>query len=156
MITLSRTTDASLIKKIATDPRIWDAMASDDSPPREEYEPPVDGAVYVVVRSGEEVGGMFVLVPRSRVRWEIHTLLLPELSPWRKLEAAARMRDWTFANTTCERLFTEVPLTNQPALAFAKAAGMETSGIEPKCFLKDGVLHDVLVLGMNRPKGVVS
>lgn len=152
MIRLERTTDAVLIKSIATDVRIWDAMADDHAPKREEYEPPVDGAVYVLVRSGETIGGMFVLVPKSHIRFEVHTLLLPELSPWRKLEAAAKMREWVFANTPCESLYTEVPSCNQAAHGFAVAAGMKQFGTEPKAFLKNGVLYDVSWLGINRPK----
>ena len=152
MIILERTTDAKIIKSIATDPRTWDAISDDHTPKREEYEPPVDGAVYVLVRSGKKIGGMFVLVPRSHVRWEIHTLLLPELSPWRKLEAAAKMRDWVFTNTPCESLVTECPAPNKLAYGFAVAAGMIQFGIEPKCFLKGGVLYDSVWLSMNRPK----
>ncbi len=153
MITLERTTDMQIVKCIATDPRIWDAMADDHAPKREEYEPPVDGAIYVLVKSADVIGGMFVLVPRSAVRFEIHTLLLPELTPWRKLEAAAKMRDWVFANTRCESLVTEVPTPNKAAEGFARAAGMKEFGHEPKCFLKGGILYDSVWLSMNRPRG---
>lgn len=149
---LERTTDMEIVKRIARDPRIWDQMADDYSGKPEDYEPPSDGAIYVLVKFGEMARGMFVLVPKSRIRYEIHTLLLPELSAWRKMDAAAMMREWVWANTQCERLTTEVPVSNTAALGFAIHAGMQQSGREPACFMKNGKLQDVIVLGMNRSK----
>lgn len=152
MIQLQRSTDMPTIRAIANDSRIYDQMAEDGSPKCGEYEPPVDGAIYVLVWHEGTPRGMFALVPKSAIRFEVHTLLLPELSPWRKLEAAARMSLWVWANTSCRSLFTEVPLVNSAALGFAKAAGMVEFGREPKAFLKNGELHDIMWLGMNRPE----
>ena len=151
MINLERTVDREIIKAITTDPRIWDAISEDGSPKREEYEPPVDGAVYVLVRADGEPRGLFVLVPHSAIRWEVHTLLLPELSPWRKLEAAARCREWVFANTPCESLYTEIPEFNSAAYGFAIAAGMKEFGREKRAFLKNNRLYDIAWLAIHRP-----
>jgi hypothetical protein len=156
MMRLERTVDMSLVKRIATDPRIWGQMSDAFSGKPEDYEPPADGAVYVAVMFGDVARGLFVLVPKSAIRFEVHTLLLPDLSAWRKIDAAAMMREWVWANTKCQRLFTEVPLSNTAALGFAAHMGMKESGREPACFMKDGKLHDVIVLGMNRPEERVS
>lgn len=150
MITLERTQDMTIVRSICTDPRIWDAMIDDFSPAPEDYEPPVNGAIYVLVRHGDHVGGMFVLVPKTRIRYEIHTLLLPSLSPWRKLEASARICEWVWQNTPCQSLFTEVPATNTAALGFARAAGMKQVGVEPQSFQRNGILYDTVILSKHR------
>lgn len=152
MITLERTQDMNLVRSIATDVRIWDQMADDFSGDRESYDPPADGAVYVLVKEDGEVRGMWVLVPRSQIRYEIHTLLLPELRGFRALDAAARMASWVWQNTPCQSLVTEIPECNPRALWFAKTAGMVPFGREPKCFRKGGTLYDVALLGMHRPE----
>lgn len=150
MITLERTQDMAIVRGICTDPRIWNAMTDDFSPAPEDYKPPADGAIYVLVRHDGHVGGMFVLVPRTAIRYEIHTLLLPSLSPWRKLEAASRICEWVWQNTPCQSLLTEVPVVNSAALWFAKAAGMMEIGVEPNSFQKGGVLYDTVILSKNR------
>lgn len=141
-----------MVKRIITDSEIWNQMSSDHSVSRETYEPPLDQAVYILALQNEEPTGVFVLVPKSHIRYEIHTCLSRKLRGSRALCAAAMLVDWVWANTPCERLFTEVPVTNAPALWFAKAARMKESGREPACFLKGGVLVDVIILGMNRPR----
>ncbi len=151
MITLQRTRDMDVIREIARDSRIWDQMADDHSGSREEYEPPSDGAVYVAVMLNGRAEGFFALIPKTPTRIEVHTCLTPDLSPWQKMEAGAQLPRWVWANTSCIRIYTEIPTCNQAAYGFAKACGMTQSGVEPQCFLKGGVLHDVYVMGMNRP-----
>ncbi len=154
MVTLERTRDMSLVKRIVTHPSVWEPSRDDFSGNPEDYDPPADGAVYVAVMYGDVARGVFALVPRTHIRYEIHTMLLSSLSAWRKMEAAAQMKQWVFANTPCQRLSTEVPTCNPAALGFAKHFGMEQSGIESKCFMRDGKLHDVIVLGLNREQAV--
>ena len=153
---LERTEDLGLVKRIATDSGVWAQSCDDFSGKPEDYQPPADGAIYVAVLRGDTPYGVFAIVPKTRIRYEIHTMLLPSLSPWRKMDAAAQMREWVFANTPCQRLFTEVPLCNSAALGFAKHFGMVESGREPACFMKNGKLYDVIVLGLNRPTGEVA
>lgn len=142
-----------LVRSIVCDPRLYDAMSDDHSPKAEDYQPPAE-AVYVLVKTGERVRGLWVLVPRSHTRWEIHTVLLPDFRGIRALAAARLMAEWTWENTTCESLVTECPTCNPAALWFARMAGMVEYGQELKAFRKGNVLHDIKHLAMHRPEGV--
>ena len=149
---LERSHDMGIIRRIAVDADVWNQSCDDFSGDPADYQPPADGAIYVVVWKGDVPKGFFALVPRTKIRYEIHTMLLSSLSPWNKMDAAAQMKLWVFANTPCQRLFTEVATCNSSALGFAKHFGMVESGREPACFMKNGKLHDVIVLGLNRPE----
>jgi len=151
MITLERTSDLELVKKIVTDARIWQQMSDDFAPAREEYNPPADGAVYVLALEDGEPKGCWILVPRSAIRLEIHTCLLPSLRGRKALEAALLMAEWIWQNTACESLVTEIPETNKAALWFARRSGMAQFGREPKCVRKNGVLWDSVLLALHRP-----
>lgn len=154
MIELERTRDMDLVKAIITSPEVYEQSSDDFAPSPEEYTPPEDQAVYVLVKKHGTPVGLWILVPQSRIRYQIHTCLTRRLRGFRALDAAARMSEWIWQNTPCESLVTEVPECNQPALWFAKAAGMKEWGREPQCFLKGSVFYDSIWLGMNRPKGV--
>ena len=59
-LTLERSHDIALIKRIATDPHIWPHISDDGSPPPESWQPPdPDICAYIVVRDGGELLGNF-------------------------------------------------------------------------------------------------
>lgn len=141
------------VKRIVTDPTIFMAQCDDFAPEPDKYEPAADAAIYVLVKDERGIAlGVWTLVPRTRIKYEVHTSLLPSLRGFRALDAAARMSEWIWQNTPCEFLCTEVPTSNLAALWFAKAARMVQYGIEPRSYRKGGILQDVVLLGMNRPE----
>lgn len=151
MLQLERLTDAGLIKSIVTDPRIYSRMADDFAPPAEEYVPPLpEQAIYVGLQVDGVVKGLWVLVPHSRILWEVHTALLPEVWGTTAREAAPMLLEWVWANTECQRLYTLVPAYARATRKFAQHAGMLECGKHEKAFLKDGELADLVILGINR------
>lgn len=168
MLLFERTHDYALLRAIATHPRVWEALADDATPSRDEWHPTEHEAYcYVLVRGpkrqiedasttgplgqdGDEVLGFFLLVPQNAVCWEIHTCLLPCAWGAKARDAAAGIVRWLWAHTNAQRLVTNVPASNRLALRFALRAGMTEYGRNPNSYLKRGQLEDQILLGLSR------
>lgn len=155
MLRFERTHDLALVKQVLTHPKIWPHITDDGCGAPEDFEP-VDhpGFWYVVVENGT-LQGIFTFQKQNSVCWEVHTCLLP--SAWGKLskEAATGVREWVWQNANtdkdrCDRIVTSVPAYNRLAFRLAKASGMKEYGLNPKAFLRDGVLHDLILLGVSK------
>lgn len=149
-----RTVDRELVRRILTHPRIWPHIADDGTPPVEQFEPPDHPAIwYVLIYDGDELLGLWALVPHNSVCWEIHTALLPTAWGARARRAAAEFKEWLWRQTPCRRLITAVPASNRLALRFAEAAGMRAWGVNERSWLRNGHLEDLIMLGISRPSG---
>jgi RimJ/RimL family protein N-acetyltransferase len=147
-----RSWDWQLIKGVVTHPRVYPHISDDFCPPAEQWEPNRHESIwYVVVRDGGELLGLWMFVPHNAICWEIHTCLLPSAWGRRAREAAQQGWAWLWANSSCVRVITDVPECNRLALRFARAAGMTQYGLNPKSYMKNGQLHDVILLGISRP-----
>jgi RimJ/RimL family protein N-acetyltransferase len=109
-----------------------------------------DAILYLLVRDGDELLGMFMLAPHNAICYEIHTCLLPNGWGPRARRAARRCIEWMWANTPCRRLITHVPQYNRLALRFALDAGMRIYGCNRQSWLKDGAIHDQICLGLSK------
>ncbi len=153
MLHFSTTRDMEMVRTIMTHPKIWPYISDDGSPSVETFQP-VDSeyVCYLLCFDSDEILGLWMFVQTNAVLLEVHTCLLPKHGFARSREAAKKAAEWIWENTTCQRIWTQVPKNNRIALNFAKAAGMEECGIQPQCFLKDGKLQDLIHLGVSRPK----
>ena len=151
MLHLARLKDPELIKAIVTDLRIYSRMSDDFAPKAEDYVPPSpEEAVYVGLWVDGVVKGLWALVPHSRILWEVHTALLPEVWGTVARDAAPELLKWVWENTECQRLYSLVPSYARATRKFALHAGMEECGTHEKAFLKDKELYDLTILGINR------
>lgn len=152
MITIERSTEHPLLSCIARHPAIYSRMCDDFSPARDEYRvPEEEHLIYLLVKLDGEPVGFFCMVPQNLVSYEVHTVLLPDIFGERALQAAKIAQEWMWRNTDCRRIWTNVPAHNRLALRFAKAAGMEEFGVNPKSFLRGGALQDQIMLGLSKP-----
>jgi|SRR5579872_80790 len=150
-LSFERTKNYNLIRSIVSHPEVYKHVADDFSPKREDWVPIENDAVfYLLVKDGEEVLGVFTLVPHNAICWEVHTCFLPSAWGPRIKDAGRGGHEWIFANTECRRITTEVPEYNRIALRYAKQNGMEQYGVNPKSFMKTGTLHDVILLGVSK------
>jgi len=163
MIHFERGFDPALIRAIATHPQVWRHISDDHSPAVDDYLPPDPRHVlYVMVRdiypdSGpEELLGFYLFHPLNSICWEVHTCLLPAAWGPRAQQAGCLITEWIFEHTPCRRIVTNVPVYNRVALAYAKRAGLVEYGRNPASFLKDGKLHDQILLGISPRWGTVD
>lgn len=148
-----RSENWGLIKAIATHPKVWDAISDDFTAAKEVWEPVRHESVwYVVVKDDCEVLGMFAFIPENHVCWNVHTCLLPTAYGPRARQTARELTQWIWENTTCVRVTTNVPDQNRLALMYAKQVGFKEFGINPKSYMKDGILQDQILLGISKPE----
>jgi len=147
------THDMELVRSVLTHPKIYPHIVDDGCPPASEYIPQDLPTVwYVRVDDDGEFLGLFVFTRESTATWEVHTCLLPVAYGLRAWAAALTVVEWLWANSPAHRLITKVPETNRLALKLAERAGFERYGLNPKSFLKFGVLLDQILLGVSRPE----
>jgi RimJ/RimL family protein N-acetyltransferase len=153
VIRIERSTDYSLIKGVMTHPAVYRHLTDDTSPPADEFRPiESDLFWYLLAWDGNELLGLWLLVPHSAVCWEIHTALLPDAWGERARQAATVALEWIWTHTPCRRIVTGVPQGNRVAFRFALAAGMEQYGVNEASFLRGGRMLDQICLGISRPR----
>lgn len=151
MLHFERTTDYKLIKSIVTHPRVYQHVSDDFAMPPEDWEPTQHELIwYLLVKEGEEVLGLFTIIPHNAICWDVHTTLLPTAWGPKGRKAAREALRWMFTNTDCKRLTTEVPDYNSLALRFAEAAGMKKYGYNPESFQKGGKIQGMTLLGISK------
>lgn len=151
LITADRTFDAEIITRTMRHPKLYEHLSDDGCPPASHFDAPVhDGLIYLAMHEDEEFLGVFLFHPQNHVCYEVHTCLLPSAWGKRALLCTAEAAKWIFGNTACTRIVTSVPAYNKLALRLAERSGMVQYGLNPKSFLKNGILHDQALLGMNK------
>jgi hypothetical protein len=150
-VTFERSIDYKLIREILTaDPRSYDAMSDDASPSIAEFEPNQHPAIwYVVVRSAEEPIGLFTFIPQNAVCYEAHTCMLRAAWGREALTAGRGVIGWMFEHSPCRRIVGATPAYLRLAVRFAESSGMVEYGRNPKAFLKNAILHDLILTGIS-------
>lgn len=143
---IEQTDDTDFIERCITHPKVWMASKDDGAGDPELFFLELDGKA-IWLRAGDD--GVFMLHPHNSVMWECHTMLLPS-AYGRAVELGKEALQWAWDNTGIMRVITNVPAFNPLALRMAKRVGFEQYAVNPNSFLKDGVLHDQFVLGINR------
>lgn len=151
MVTVERTYDMELVRQAIVHPRVYAAAADDGSPPPDEFQPTEHPAIiYLAVHVGRMFGGVFTLVPVNTATLEVHTALLPEAWGAAAVSAQQAGMAWVWENTNARRIITQVPAFNTLARRYAQRAGFTPFGINPRSFLRDGQLHDIVLLGISK------
>jgi hypothetical protein len=99
-----------------------------------------------------KVGCLFLLTQNSLTFSELHTMIVPESRGIEAIEAGKNAATWYFKNTTCLKIITLIPEFNRPARIFAKKFGFEDNGNNTKSFLRDGILYDQHIYGLEKEK----
>lgn len=136
------------VAAIVRHPAVWPHVRDERAP--EAWEPTDDAGIYWMLISLDSgaAGGLFSLQETAPGRLEMHTCLLPEAWGVVAKRAAKMLGDWAFYEFGCTTLASNVPAYNRLALRFAKAGGMRETGNNPASFMKNGVLHDQVLLSV--------
>lgn len=152
-MTYARLHDLNVIAETITHPRIYPFVSDDLSPSRESFIPCDHPSLYYLgAWDQQEYLGLWMLAPANSICWEVHTCLLPNAWGKRAIEATRGAIEHVWTETACQRIITVVPAYNSLALRLAEKAGMTRYGVNPKSFLKDGLLHDQILLGVSKPE----
>jgi hypothetical protein len=141
-----------LIRNIVTSPRVYPWVSDDYSPAPTDWKP-IDNAhtKYFAVRNTADVVGLLILIPQSAVCWKVHVCMLPEGYGAPARDAMREMFAWVWHNTPCVRIIGEVPEHHRKAARFAVRSGMKQFAVNPKSWIKNGVLQDLILFGISKP-----
>ena len=153
MIRCDRLSDASLVLRAMTHPRVWSWSSDDFSPAVMDMAPHIDCGLQVWLGcwGGDEYLGCFLFQPHNHILWEVHTVLLPNAWGARALACAAAALEWVWSSLPAKRLITSVPENNTLALRFAQRSGFEGYGFNPGSIQKNGKLLGLHMLGISNP-----
>jgi RimJ/RimL family protein N-acetyltransferase len=157
-LTFERTVDFHLVRSILTGPGIYPHITDDFSPAREVFEVNQNAAIwYVLAIDGGKVVGLFSLLPRNAIRWELHFAMVRKVSPKITREAGRGIVPWIWEYTHCKRLMAEVPVCNKAAVRYGlRAMGLKAFGRDRAAFLKNGKLVDLICMGISRPPAPIQ
>ena len=145
-VTFERTNDIKLVGEIARHSKIYPASSDDYAPPPQDWSPLQHESIWhVLVRDVDELLGMFVFIPESRICWRIHVCLLPCSYGERTSEAFSEVTKWMFRNSPVLRLVGSVPKYNTLACRLARLGGWKQFGVNEQSWMKHGKLHDMLM-----------
>ena len=147
---ISRTHDEIFITECITHPTVWNASTDDGCGDPGLFFLPEDPAK---IWARAEGYGVFMLHAHNHVLFECHTMLLPQ-AYGKAVDIGKHALRWAFENTPAERIITAVPDYNKLALRLSLKTGFKQYGVNEKSFLKNGILHDLIMLGIN--KGDIS
>ena len=103
-----------------------------------------------MVQPSEHV--LLMAVPITLTMYEIHTMIEPEGRGIQAVYDVRKAAKWFFENggNDGQKVYTLIPELNKAARIFAKKVGMIKQGVLTKSFLKNGKLHDQLILGLEK------
>ena len=156
-VSIEPSTNWEKIRQIVAHPSVYRFIADDLSPGPEEWKPMwPEAAIALLMKDGDEIFGCYILYPENGVCLKVHTCVLPSGYGARASEAGRLGPLWIWEHTKCQRIITDVPEFNRLALRFAKQSGMTEFGRNPKSYLKDGKLCDVILLGVSKPDDLLK
>lgn len=155
-VRIERTRDYALLDEIGTSPEIYAAAAEDDNPlPADCHVPRGEPFFYLMAYSDSQRLGYVMFWPRKddAESYDCHLCFLPHAYGV-KAERAFRLAiDWLWQHTQAVRIHGSVPEFNRRAVIFALHAGFRVVGAKPEAFRKNTMLHDVILLELDRPGG---
>jgi len=105
----------------------------------------VDGAV------DEVTVGIVSFIPINSVTWNPHIVVVPEYQG--SGVGTAILLDaieWMFSNTPCRKIVAYPPVFKGKMIRVFEKCGFKVEGYSPASFLWRGVLHDRVLMGLER------
>jgi RimJ/RimL family protein N-acetyltransferase len=155
MFTYSLTTDTELIKSalLSSNNLPW---AAEDGFSFEKWEPPIiDRIKYIANYLDGEFVGLIVLLtqPNDERIAEGHMAYLPKAYGYTDHLAKEAIK-WVWNNTVYNKIIAPCILTNNLAKRVILKAGLRPVRILERGWLKDGIVHQMCMYQINRPKNL--
>jgi RimJ/RimL family protein N-acetyltransferase len=150
-MTFAPTRDFTLVKSTLTHDSQM-RMSSEDATDAASWEPNEDPRLlYLAVRDGGQLLGIFTFVPQNAICFEIHAAVLPLAWGHRSRQALRGALEFAWRETPARRVVASIPAYNRLAIALGRSAGMTQYGVNSNSFLRHGELWDQVLLGISKP-----
>lgn len=150
-VSVIRTRDYPAIREVVTDPSVYPHLTEDFSPSPEEFQLPESDAIfYIAAQDSWRTIGLCMFMPINGTTVDVHIAALPDHRGFAALQLARLSFQWIWENTQYQRIEARIPDYNKPAIRLASLSGMKRMGVSEKSFLKGGLLHDQVLLGISK------
>lgn len=95
-------------------------------------------------------GSLFIFAPTNHVTYEMHVATIDGPARKHAKEDAKAAVIWMLENTKALKFIGFTPTCNRRAVVFARMCGLKKEGCITKTYMKDGVLYDNVVFGIDR------
>lgn len=146
---VDRCYDTDVVRAILTHPAIYECIAEDGTPPREDYIPSMIGAAYVIGIVGPDPIGLMVYHPINGITWECHVQVLPEYRKEFADEFFEKALEWAWGMGV-QKIVAQIPFLYPNVRDFDLRHGFQVEGINRKSYMKNGQIHDQWYLGIVR------
>ena len=152
-VKIFRSRDYAAIRALCTHPRIFDQISDDYTADPAKWKP-IESELVTYLLATDEQGpfGFGIFIPQTHVQFSAHMGFLPRSWGADARHSFERMLGCMWANSTARRIVGEIRRDNLLAIRFARRAGFAIYGINPKSYLKNGVLLDQVCLGISKPE----
>lgn len=146
---VDRCYDVEVVRAILTHPEIYECIAEDGTPPREDFMLQLEGIACIVGIVGSEPIGVMIYHPINGITWECHVQVLPAYREQYADEFSEKALDWAFS-LGVKKLVAQIPFLYPNVKDFGLKHGFEVEGINKQSYLKNGQIHDQWYLGLVR------
>lgn len=144
-LNVSRETNERVIKYVLCHEDIIGRISEDDA----ELSIDVDKDCFLTLKVGEEVAGLYILIPLSSIELEIHAHILPEFRKEHGRDLTRMVYEY-IAETSYQKVTAQVPTMFPNVVSYCKEFNMVEEGINRLSMLKDGKIHDQVRLGITK------
>lgn len=150
-ISIERTWNRELIRRILTNPEIWDSIAEDGEKVGL-FEVDLEKNIFLAVNFFDTCIGLYVLHAFNGCTLEIHANILPAYRKAHAKESGKKVLEWfkEFAPEKYEKLTAQIPSLYPHVYHFTLNRGFNDEGLLTKAYRKKGELHDIHILGLSR------
>jgi hypothetical protein len=148
-ISIERTIDIDLIKSILTS--LWDVIA-EDGKLIEDFQVDLENNIFLAVIDDKTTVGLYILHAYNGCTLEIHANILPEYRKECAIPSGEKVLAWfdEFAPEKYQKLFAQIPEIYPNVYRFTLERGFNDEGRLKNAYRKDGKLHDIHILGLER------
>lgn len=144
---IERTHDMVLVNSVLLNEKIRSKIIDDGT--KDVLATDNDAVFWLAVYDDKnEFCGLYFLHPVNSVCYEMHTCLLPNAWGATANKLAQCLLSYAFEVMKVKKIVTNVPESNRLALNYAKRNGMVVEGVNRESFLKNGILEDLVMLGI--------
>lgn len=97
-----------------------------------------------------ELIGCFIIHPQNRICMDVHVQVLPEHRKRWAREFGKAVIEWTWENTSAQKLVAQIPFLYPNVMEFAREMGFEVEGVNTQSFRKKGKIWDQWYMGLNK------
>ena len=153
-LTAARTLDFGIAYDIANNEVIFDAFTEDNASP---YMPNIVNEFWILmITETGEIAGCYRLNSFLNRAFEIHAFILPEYRDKYAKLSGIKILEWCVEFLDFDKITTYIPKIYKNVYHFTRSMGFKEEGFNRSCFLKNGKLHGMHLLGITKQEIIES